>query len=42
VRHYYYGRFSPSFHAKDDLFNEIIVFLVKAGGGFIQEKDLDA
>jgi hypothetical protein len=39
VHFYYYGRFSRSFHAKVDLFNKIIVFLVQAGGGFIQEKD---
>ena len=41
VRHYYYGRFSRGFHAKDDLFNIIIVLLVKVGGGFIEAEDLE-
>ena len=40
VHHYYYGRFSRGFHAKDDLFNIIIVLLVKVGSGFIEAEDL--
>ena len=40
VRHYYYGRFSRDFHVKDDLFNDLSIFMVEIGGGFIQEKDL--
>jgi hypothetical protein len=41
VRHYYYGRFSRGFHAKDDLFNDFSILRVAVGGGFIQEKDLE-
>jgi hypothetical protein len=40
VRHYYYGRFSRSFHAKDDLFNDFSILRVEVGGGFIEEEDL--
>jgi len=40
VRHYYYGRFSRSFHAKDDLFNNFSILRVEVGGGFIEAEDL--
>ncbi len=40
VRHYYYGRFSRGFHAKDDLFNNISSVMVKVGGGFSEAEDL--
>ena len=40
VRHYYYGRFSGAFHAKDDLVNNIRVFWIKVGGGFIEAEYL--
>src|SRR5665811_1127313 len=40
VHHYYYGRFSRGFHAKDDFFNNISIFWVKVGGGFIEAEDL--
>jgi hypothetical protein len=40
VRHYYYGRFSCGFHAKDDFFNYLSMFLIKVGGGFIEAENL--
>jgi hypothetical protein len=40
VRHYYYGRFSRGFHAKDDLFNDFSILRVEVCGGFIEAKDL--
>ena len=40
VRHYYYGRFSCGFHAKDDFLNYFSIFMVKVGGGFIEAEDL--
>ena len=40
VPHYYYGRFSRSFHVKDDLFNDFSMFMVGGGGQFIEAEDL--
>jgi hypothetical protein len=39
VRHYYYGRFSRGFHAKDGFLYNIRVLWVKVGGGCIEAKD---
>jgi hypothetical protein len=40
VSHYYYGRFSRGFHAKDFFNNIIKVLLLQLGGGFIEAEDL--
>jgi hypothetical protein len=40
VHRYYYGRFSRDFHAKDYFLINIIVLVVKVGGGFIEAEDL--
>ena len=38
VRHYYYGRFSRGFHAKDDFFNDIRVFWSRLAVGSSRQK----
>ena len=38
MRHYYYGRFSCGFHAKDGLFNSIRAFLSRLAVGASRQK----